>query len=212
MSCRPIVGWVTQSINMSLTYFGSKCLISRLVVTIWIHPCSHESQRCLKWTQFNWNLNDIQFYKHNSCLNFIFQEQSYWTVQLGQSLALDYSSQFLSGCPQSFLVSVEINKCDITATVQCQVWKKHLYLHDYWFVTLLHICGVIPTPISPETPRERRCRRIECRCRCIECRYCCIEWWGFECFMMFDTVLSRVVVTVVLGSYPFSPVGCNFFH
>ena len=43
-----------------------------------------------------------------------------------------------------------------------QVWKKYQYLHDYWLVTLLHICGVIPTPqspISPETPHWY-CRKL----------------------------------------------------
>ena len=88
-----------------------------------------------------------------------------------------------------------------------------------WLVTLLHICGVVPTPpspISPETPRDRRRRRIERRRlriewpprdrrhRCpkrrrlhIERRYCRIEWRVFhdvsQCFkyfMMFHNVLS----------------------
>ena len=36
-------------------------------------------------------------------------EQSYWTVLLGRSLALDYSRQCSSGCPRSFLVAMEIN-------------------------------------------------------------------------------------------------------
>ena len=59
-----------------------------------------------------------------TCLEFIFQEQSYWTVQLGQSLALDYSRQteavfiWLSTVwPRSFLLSAEINKCDVTAAI-----------------------------------------------------------------------------------------------
>ena len=83
-------------------------------------------------------------------------------------------------------------------------------------VTLLHICGVIPTPQSPGTPRdrrhlcterwrlcterrrlriERRYRHIEWpprdrRRRCSERRYRHIEWWVFEHFMMFHNVLS----------------------
>ena len=65
-----------------------------------------------------------------------------------------------------------------------------------WLVTLLHICGVIPTPqspISPKTPEtlrdcraERRRHRAERRCLRIEHRYCHIEWWVFhdvsQCF------------------------------
>ena len=51
-----------------------------------------------------------------ACLEFIFQEHSYWTVWLGWSLALDYSRWCLSGCPWSFVVAVESNKWDITAT------------------------------------------------------------------------------------------------
>ena len=43
-------------------------------------------------------------------------------------------------------------------------------------VTLLHICGVIPTPQSPVTPRDRRCRRSERQRLCIERRYRRIEW------------------------------------
>ena len=55
-------------------------------------------------------------------------------------------------------------------------------------VTLLHICGVIPTPqspISPETPRERRCLHIERWYRRIELRVfrdvLRVSW----CFTMF---------------------------
>ena len=64
-----------------------------------------------------------------------------------------------------------------------------------WLVTLLHICGVTPTPqspISPKTPRDRRQRRrlrIECRCLRIERRYRRIEWRVFKCFLMFHNVL-----------------------
>ena len=53
-----------------------------------------------------------------------------------------------------------------------------------WLVTLLHICGVIPTLQSPkwmETP---------CRYRRSGGRYRPIEWRVFECFMMFHNVLS----------------------
>ena len=59
-----------------------------------------------------------------------------------------------------------------------------------WLVTLLHICGVIPTPQSPKTPRNRRRLsiehrrlhiehprlRIERRRLRIERRRRCIEW------------------------------------
>ena len=48
-----------------------------------------------------------------------------------------------------------------------------------WLVTLLHICGVIPTPqspISPVTPRDYRRRRAERRHLRIERRYRLIEW------------------------------------
>ena len=50
-------------------------------------------------------------------LEFFFPLQRDWTVHLGQNLALDHCRRYLSGCPRSFLVSVEINKCDVTATV-----------------------------------------------------------------------------------------------
>ena len=71
-----------------------------------------------------------------------------------------------------------------------------------WLVTLLHICGVIPTPQSPILPvtprnRQRRCPKrrrlhIERRRLRIEHRYRRIEWrlfhdvsQCFKCFMMF---------------------------
>ena len=88
-----------------------------------------------------------------------------------------------------------------------------------WLVTLLHICGVTPTPQLPETPRdlglrraerrrrraerrclrierrclriERRCLRIERRCLRIGRRYRRIEWRVFDCFMMFHNVLRE---------------------
>ena len=45
-----------------------------------------------------------------------------------------------------------------------------------WLVTLLHICGVIPTPQSPVTPHDRWRRRAEHRRLRIERRYRRIKW------------------------------------
>ena len=59
---------------------------------------------------------------------------------------------------------------------------------------------VIPTPqsqISPETPRERRCRRAERRCCRAKRQDHRFEWRVFECFMMFHNVL-RVFHDVLL--------------
>ena len=46
-----------------------------------------------------------------------------------------------------------------------------------WLVTLLHICGVIPTPQSPVTPRDRRRRRTVRWRLCIERRRLRIQRW-----------------------------------
>ena len=61
-----------------------------------------------------------------------------------------------------------------------------------WYVTITHLKSYTNTAItdiagnsllvSPETPRERRCLRIECR-------YRRMEWRVFVCLMMFHNVL-----------------------
>ena len=56
-------------------------------------------------------------------------------------------------------------------------------LISQWLVTLIHICGVIPKPVSPVTPCNRRCLRIERR-------YRHIKWRVFKSFGMFHNVLS----------------------
>ena len=87
-----------------------------------------------------------------------------------------------------------------------------------WLLTLLHICWVIPTPQSPETPRWYRRKLLasaenyarapkttrERRCCPAEHQYCRIEWrvfrdvsLCFKCFMMFHNVL-RVFHDVLL--------------
>ena len=53
-------------------------------------------------------------------------EQSYWTVQLGWSLAVNYSRRCLSGCPRSFLVAAEINKCDDVAVAQSAEYDRRV--------------------------------------------------------------------------------------
>ena len=59
-----------------------------------------------------------------------------------------------------------------------------------WLVTLLHICGVIPTPqspISPVTQRDRRRLRIQRRYRRIEWRLFHDVSQCFKCFMIFTS-------------------------
>ena len=96
-------------------------------------------------------------------------------------------------------------------------WKMTIFLQEIylltglkkvpispWLVTLLHICGVIPTPnitrnsvpISPATPHEhlychveRQSRYANRRCLCIERQYHQVEWRVFhdvsQCFKSF---------------------------
>ena len=63
--------------------------------------------------------------------------------------------------------------------------------------------GVIPTPQSPETPRERRYRRAKHQCLHAERQYCRIKWRVFECFVMLHNVL-RVVMWCFMMFYNIS--------
>ena len=60
-----------------------------------------------------------------------------------------------------------------------------------WLVTLLHICGVIPTPQLPETPSQYH-RKLRMRAH-----VSAPEWWVFKCVIMFHDGL-RVFHDVLL--------------
>ena len=76
-----------------------------------------------------------------------------------------------------------------------------------WLVTLLHICGVIPTPqsqISRETPRRyRRKLRASADIDASEWRVFECFVMFYECFMMFHNVL-RVFHNVLSVSWCFT--------
>ena len=63
-------------------------------------------------------------------------------------------------CSYSFMVLLRFH-----------VWRVSDSSLCYQLVTHLHICRVIPTPKSAETPHERRCCHAGCWCLCIKQRH-----------------------------------------
>ena len=80
-----------------------------------------------------------------------------------------------------------VTQCDSDSESLC---KTTGYLEkipmSLWLLALLHICGVIPMPISAETPC--RCCHAVGRFHRAERRYCHIEWPGMGSVRVFHDV------------------------
>ena len=120
--------------------------------------CSHDCSR-LAGRMANNHLLSFYF---SFLLKLFFQEQSYWTVQLRWSLALDHSRWCLLDCPQSFLVTVENNNSTSVTSHPLShleiVFQDQSYcsLQSGWSSVWHHFRDVMADPCGDWQPQMRR--------------------------------------------------------